>query len=92
MYHNFWEVCTMEEALSIKDTACEVQRSSSTLSPRSMNFTATISPVCLSRISLATPKLPLPMSRICTAHESAGQRLVSEQCRQLSRHCVREED
>ena len=36
-----------------------------TLSPRSINFTATSSPVALSRISLATPKLPEPMSLIC---------------------------
>ena len=35
-----------------------------TLEPRSMNLTATSSPVCLSRISLATPKFPLPISRI----------------------------
>lgn len=30
-----------------------------------MNFTATMSPVLLSFMSLATPKLPLPMSRTC---------------------------
>jgi hypothetical protein len=36
-----------------------------TRSPRSMNFTATSSLVTLLRISLATPKLPEPMSRIC---------------------------
>jgi hypothetical protein len=35
-----------------------------TLSPRSINLTATSSPVALSRISLATPKLPEPMSLI----------------------------
>ena len=36
-----------------------------TFSPRSMNLTATSSLVVLSRISFATPKFPLPMSRIC---------------------------
>lgn len=40
-------------------------RKNCTLSPRSMNLTATSSDDCLSRISLATPKLPLPISRIC---------------------------
>lgn len=37
---------------------------SPTLSPRSMNLTATSSPDAVSRASLATPKLPDPMSRI----------------------------
>ena len=36
-----------------------------TLSPRSINLTATSSPVGLYRISLATPKLPLPISLSC---------------------------
>jgi hypothetical protein len=36
-----------------------------TRSPRSMYLTATSSLVALLRISLATPKLPEPMSRIC---------------------------
>ena len=36
-----------------------------TFSPRSMNFTATSSPLSFARHSLATPKLPEPISRIC---------------------------
>ena len=46
-----------------------------TLSPRSMNLTATSSLDCRSRMSLATPKLPLPMSRIC-----AGEHRESAPC------------
>lgn len=36
-----------------------------------MNLTATSSPVFLSRISLATPKLPEPMSRSCSVDKGA---------------------
>ena len=36
-----------------------------TLSPRSICFTATSSPVRVFRISLQTPKAPLPTSRTC---------------------------
>lgn len=46
--------------------------STPTFSPRSINFTATSSPVLLSRINLATPKLPEPMSLICGAEQVAG--------------------
>ena len=45
-----------------------------TLSPRSMNLTATSSPVALSRISLATPKLPEPMSLIFCFGFEEGER------------------
>jgi hypothetical protein len=49
---------------------CAVQCGAScwclTLSPLSMNLTATSSFVNLFLISLATPKLPEPMSRICS--------------------------
>lgn len=43
-----------------------------TLSPRSMNLTATSSFVTLFLISLATPKLPEPMSRICKTSRGKG--------------------
>ena len=48
-----------------------------TRDPRSMNLTASSSLVLLSRISLATPKLPLPMSRIWrgVGRKSAVRRL-----------------
>ena len=45
-----------------------------TFSPRSMYLTATSSPVSLARHSLATPKLPEPMSRICSACVIGGTR------------------
>lgn len=39
-----------------------------TVEPLSSFFTATSSPVAVSRISCATPKLPLPKSRTCLKH------------------------
>lgn len=48
-----------------------------TFSPRSMNLTATSSPVFLSRINLATPKFPLPISRICIEENLHGSNSTS---------------
>lgn len=43
-----------------------------TVEPLSSFLTATSSPVAVSRISSATPKLPLPKSRTCMQHEDGG--------------------
>lgn len=54
-----------------------------TLLPLSMNFTAISSFVALSRIRRATPKLPLPMSRIC-GRRRRGQHAHSKHTRRAA--------
>lgn len=54
-----------------------------------MNFTATSSPVSLARHSLATPKLPLPISLICRVGDQgrAGQARVTAIAAGGQPHC-----
>lgn len=79
---------------SVPQFLLKFQKMILTLSPRSMNFTATSSFVVLSLISLAMPKLPLPMSRICTSHNRAEyltsphQRKVERLLVNVSHQCV----
>jgi hypothetical protein len=75
----FLSICRPQKlschAVADRTVYCSTAAALLTLSPRCMNLTATSSLVCLSRINLATPKLPLPMSRICQTGASRQTKL-----------------